>query len=414
MILCRWLFYFCSLTPLAGEAKGLFRLETETLYSMKTGAGQKTEHPFYQFFQSDYQSAQQQFSFTTSFGYHTNFDGSRGDFNLYIFNFDYDVIPKKVRVFAGRNFHPYSTMSASLSDRLGSEIFFLNGRLVFGAYYGEEFRTLIGNSATKASEQTGVYVQYKTSSSHPATLSLKQEYNDYEEHDRGTQNLVDASIHKSWSGVWGVETYANSEYNTTRSKVQSTQVGMDLYPTSSWVLSFIGQSFHQDEKDEWEVPIYSIFAEGTLYEYGIRAGYQWSSRFFSSLSASYTDYLQPAGNPVYGYKTELGLSYNHRIFQIDNTTYFLDSIGGSVVGNRAEFYAKIFSSYEAQFGFETTYYKKITQSERHAWSSFFGLGTWLWDQFKLSLSGEALANNDSQSDFRFIAQLNYAMWKDIQ
>ncbi|HAZ13741.1 MAG: hypothetical protein A2X86_10125 [Bdellovibrionales bacterium GWA2_49_15] len=386
--------------------QGLLTMESESLFSLRNNFDQELESPFYEFFGANYKSNDQTLNLNTNFGFFIDPVGTADhDFDLYQFNFQYDVVKDRITVSGGRTSDPVKTIGWATLDMASVDMHFLEQRLTLGGFAGKERILDIGNFKNQA-DLVGGHVSYRTQDMFPLHLSSKFQHKEYNIQDKQDENLASIGANKTIATAWSPELLLASRYNLSTSETQKIEAGVDLYPTINFINRWRVMTYKTTAQDGIEDPIFSIISRGRLNEIMGQVEYNWTPHFISSVTLAYDDYLLQESIRAEGYRSELSFNYRPELYKINNKYYYFKSYGGYVFGGVLSLTRQIFDSNEIFISEDITYYEKITSAQSTAYNTELMFGHF-WKNFKMQFGGEFNSNNSLTYDLRMMAKLSY-------
>ncbi len=398
---------FCLLPMGLAFGQGLIKMESESLFSLRNDMKEQREAPFYEFFAANYKSNDQTLKLDSNFGFFYDLANNTNEqqLNLYLLNFQYDLVKDRITVSGGRTTDPVRTIGWTTLDMLSVDMHFLEQRLTLGAFAGKERILDIGNFKNQA-DIIGGHVYYRTTDVYPLHLSSKFQHRQYNILNKDPENLASVGAEKTFEAGWSPEVLASSTYNLTSNETQKVEAGLDLYPSIYFVNRWRLTTYKTTAKDGIEDPIFSIISRGRLNEAMAQIENHWTPRFVSSVTLAYDDYLLQESLRAQGYRGELSFNYQPDSSKINNKYYYFKSYGGYVFGGSISLTQKIFDKNEIYLAEDVTYYNKITSAKSVAFNTEAMYGH-LWKDFKLQLGGEFNSNNSLTYDVRMLAKLSY-------
>ena len=403
------LMVFLLFTSIVTEAAGIWRVQSETMMSLRNDYHQKIESPFYEYFGANYETFNRSMIFDTNFSVFANPQKSgENDFELYLLNASYEIIPGKLVIHAGRTADFNKAAGSLLSDRLSFKYFVLNKQGAIGAYAGIE-RDLNSDVEHKENDkQLGATFDYHTKGANPYYLDTKiqKEINKIYSEDYVSVGVRGPLLRS----LWGSEFLFSGEHNITRSQSNRLEVGIDFYPSmqlaNRWrLLSYKSRPMPGEEHD----PIFAVISKGRLYEITSLVDFLLTKEMTISGSISLNDYLLQENTRTQGYRTEFNVNFFDNYFRMTDKVYYFQSYGGKIWGNRIALALVMFNPYEISGSADVTYYQKITSAKATAISTDLMLGK-NFKNFKWQLGSEFNSNNILNYDFRLLTKLTYNGW----
>ncbi len=394
------------------QASGIFRMQSETMFSLRNDYQQKLEAPMYEYFGANYQTFNHSLTFDSSFSAYAN-PNKAGDnsFELYLLNASYEVIPEKLIIEAGRTADFAKSVGSLLSDQVSLKYYLWEKQGSIGAYYGIE-RDLNSDVTKKENDtQVGGRFDYHTLGTRPYYFESKLQK---EIGDKYSQDFATLGLHGPLlTNLWGSEFLFSGEHNITQVQTRRLELGVDFYPSMKFAnrwrfLSYKSRPLVGEEHD----PIFSVISRGRLYEITSLIDYLLLPNLTFSVSLSFNDYLLQETKRAQGYRTEVNLNYSNSDLKLSDKVYYFQSYGGKIYGSRLIVTLVTFAPYELSGSADVTYYTKITSAKATAVSTDLLLGKVVND-FKWQVGSEFNTNNILNYDFRFLTKLTYTGWRVI-
>jgi hypothetical protein len=408
------LFLFIPLLMASSKlyATGVLRMQSETMFSLRNDYHQKLEAPFYEYFGANYETFNRSLVFDSNFSIYANPNKSgENNFELYLLNASYEIIPGKLVVQAGRTADFTKSAGSLLSDQLSFKYSLFEKQGSVGAYVGIE-RDLNSDVEKKENDtQIGAKFDYHTLGTSPYYFEskLQKEINKTYSEDYATVGFHGPLL----TSLWGSEFLLSGEHNITNAQTRRLETGVDFYPSmkfaNRWrLLSYKSRPMLGEEHD----PIFSVISKGRLYEVTTLLDYLIFTNLTLSGALSFNDYLLQETTRAQGYRTELNVNYFNSSFKLSDKVYYFQSYGGKIYGSRIALALVMFNPYELSGSADVTYYTKITSARAIAFSSDLLLGKVVND-FKWQVGSEFNTNNVLNYDFRFLTKLTYTGWRVI-
>ncbi|MEK7690020.1 MAG: hypothetical protein AAB425_03265, partial [Bdellovibrionota bacterium] len=192
--------------------------------------------------------------------------------------------------------------------------------------------------------------------------------------------------------------------------------GLDLYPSLDVGIRTRLLAYLAEATDEPEDPIYSIFADGRLYEATILADKRFSRELASSVSVGLTQFplsVAPTEERAWGSRLLLDVRWKDSFWRISPSLYGFWSYGGWLAGTRVALSQMFSDRNELSESVDYSFYEKITGSRRGAWSVEVLWNHWFWNHFKVGVGGEFNNNNMLSHDLRALTTLTYLYWGEL-
>lgn len=407
-----WSLIILSLLATNAKAEGIMRMQSESLMSLRNDSQQKIESPFYENFGVNYETFNRSFIFDTNFSVFANPQKSnQNDFQLYLLNASYELIPSKLIVQAGRTADFTKSAGSLLSDQVSARYLFWDTKASIGAYYGVE-RDLNSDVEHQVNtKQVGGKFDFKSGGKAPyfVNAKLQKEIKPSYSEDYATVGISGPLSRK----LWDSEFLLSGEHNITNTSTRRVEAGVDFYPNmylaNRWrALSYKSRPLVGEEHD----PIFAVISRGRLYELTTLFDYLYTSNLTLSLALSYNDYLWQQNTRTDGYRSEFNVNYFNSSIKFTDKIYYFQSYGGKIYGNRIALVLKMYAPYEVSGSADLTYYSKITSARATAISSDLMFGKSFKD-FKWQLGSEFNSNNILNYDFRVLTKLTYNGWSII-
>lgn len=394
------------------NAAGIWRMQSETMMSLRNDYQQKIESPFYEYFGANYETYNRSLVFDTNFSVYANPQKSDdNNFELYLLNASYEIIPGKLTVQAGRMADFAKASGPLLSDRISLRYSLWDRQGSIGAYVGIERDINSDVEHKENNKQIGASFNYHTAGANPYYLEtkLQKEINTVYSEDYATVGFHGPLLRS----LWGSEILFSGEHNITRTQTRRLETGIDFYPSMSlanrWrFLSYKARPLVGDEHD----PIFAVISKGRLYEITTLIDYLLTKETTLSGSLSFNDYLLQETTRTQGYRTEFNINYFDSSYKMSDKIYYFQSYGGKIYGNRIALALVMFNPYEISCSADVTYYKKITSAKSTAVSTDIMFGK-IFKDFKWELGSEFNSNNILNYDFRLLTKLTYNGWSEI-
>ena len=411
-----FLLIFISIISVQANSTGILRLQSDSMFSLRNDYLQKLEMPFYEYMGANYETFNRSLIFDSNFSVYANPKKSgESDFELYLLNASYEIIPDKLIVQAGRTADFTKSAGSLLSDQLSLRYNLFERQGSVGVYYGIErdlnADTQIGIQKNEEVKQLGTKFDYHTAGTSPNYLEtkLQKEIKHNYSEDYATVGIHGPLVPE----IWGSEFLFSGEHNLTQSQTRRLETGLDFYPSmklaNRWrFLSYKSRPLIGEEHD----PIFSVISRGRLYEITTLVDYLLLSNITLSGSLSFNDYLLQETTRTQGYRTEFNFNYSNNSFKLYDKFYYFQSYGGKIYGSRVAALLHLFSPYELSGSADVTYYEKVTSAKGLAISSDLLLGKTFKD-FKWQIGSEFNTNNILTYDFRFLTKLSYNGWQVI-
>lgn len=390
---------------------GLFRLESETLTSARNGDDQAFEIPAYEFLSSNYQSLSRDLEVNADLSLYGDAARSRNAFKLHLLDVSYAVVPDLITLTMGRSFETQRSIRTNTVDVAGIDLYLLDKQLKAGAFAGKEQR-LEFRQWTPISNISGAYLSYTSSSLFPLFSKLKFQHRQYDRATSESENLVQASLHKPFSGALSPELMLDGELNTGTRHLNRVETELALYPDYATSLRAVLQTYELKLEDGIEQPIFSIFSQGRLYEASLQAERQFGAQWVGSISLAYDNYVIQSPKRTDGFKIESDLRYSLQYASFSWAVYTLHSYGGDILGGRIAMIQKLSDRSQLNEAVDLASYSKVTSSKRSALNSQIGFENALSNNLKLSIGGEFNSNNNLKYDIRGVMKLTYLLWTE--
>jgi hypothetical protein len=379
--------------------------------SLRNDYHQKLESPFYEYFGANYETFNRSLTFDTNFSVFANPQKSgENEFELYLLNASYEIIPGKLIVQGGRTADFNKAAGSLLSDRLSIKYNIFDTQGSIGAYAGIE-RDLNSDVLHKENDkQVGAMFDYHTNGANPYYLETKLQK---EVNAVYSEDYVNLGVHGPLlRSLWGSEFLFSGEHNITNTQTRRLEAGIDLYPSmqlaNRWrFLSYKARPMPGEEHD----PIFAIISKGRLYEITTLVDYLLTKETTLSGALSFNDYLLQETTRTQGYRTEFNINHFDNNFKLSDKIYYFQSYGGKVYGNRIALALIMFNPYEVSGNADVTYYRKITSAKATALSTELMFGR-IFKDFKWQLGSEFNSNNILNYDFRLLTKLTYNGWSE--
>lgn len=400
------------LMPLQGNAAGIWRMQSETMMSLRNDYHQKIEAPFYEYFGANYETFNHSLVFDTNFSVYANPQKSdENEFELYLLNASYEIIPDKLTIQLGRTADFTKAAGALLSDRLSLRYGLWNKQAHIGAYAAIERDINSDVEHKENNKQIGASFDYHTDGANPYYLETKIQKQVNTVYSEDYLNLgVHGPLLRS---LWGSEFLFSGEHNVTRTQTRRLETGIDFYPSmkfaNRWrLLSYKARPLIGEEHD----PIFAVISKGRLYEITTLIDYLLTKETTVSASLSFNDYLLQETKRAQGYRTEFNINHFDSSYKVSNKIYYFQSYGGKIYGNRIAIAFAMLNPYEISGSADVTYYTKITSAKAVAVSSDLMFGK-VFKDFKWQLGSEFNSNNILNYDFRLLTKLTYNGWSEV-
>ncbi len=394
---------------------GLLRIESRFLSSIRSNGDFETELPMNEFFETHYVSDDRAVAFNTNFSLMGDPLQKTTGYQVYALDAYYEVLPKRLRIRAGRGFGLPSQVRSLTTDSISVDGFFLDQRIRVGASGGVERKTL-KTSLASTSRFVGLSGQYRTPSFNPSTWSGKYELRDLNSSDRGRQHWVSGATSHPMMMTWSPEWLGSVRSNVTSRTLGLAETGLDLYPSLDVGIRTRLLAYLAEATDEPEDPIYSIFADGRLYEATILADKRFSRELASSVSVGLTQFplsVAPTEERAWGSRLLLDVRWKDSFWRISPSLYGFWSYGGWLAGTRVALSQMFSDRNELSESVDYSFYEKITGSRRGAWSVEVLWNHWFWNHFKVGVGGEFNNNNMLSHDLRALTTLTYLYWGEL-
>lgn len=409
-----WILVILLLISSAANSAGILRMQSDTLFSLRNDYHQNLESPFYEYFGANYETFDRSFIFDSNFSFYTNpknKTAENNDFELYLLNASYEVIPGRLVFQAGRTSDLTKATGSLLSDQVSSKFYFSDKRGSLGAFYGIE-RDLNSDVNKKDNiKQLGGRFDYRTEGISPYSMDAKfqKEIKKSYSEDYASLGLHGPLVRS----LWGSEFLFSGDHNITKKTTRRLETGIDLYPTmklaNRWrFLSYKSRPLPGEEHD----PIFAVISKGRLYEVMTLLDYLVTPTLALSTALSFDDYLLQEKKRTHGYRAEFNVNYFGDSLNLSDKVYYFQSYGGKVYGNKLALALKMFNPYEVSASADVTHYTKITSAKATALSSEL-LFARIFNDFKWQIGSEFNSNNVLNYDFRFLTKLTYNGWSII-
>ena len=410
---CLIIFFSLLATPIA-QANGLFRAESETLFSSRKDEKNSLELPFFEFMSTSYMNEKRNFEFNSNFSFFTNpTQAQTTKAKLYILDAKFEVIPELVNVRIGRSFDTQNAIGAASIDMVSAELILQNKQLHMGSFVGVE-RKPETSSPNPNATLWGAHINYNSGEALPYFITTKFVQHKNNSVANPVENLAQFSFKKPFAAAWSPEFITDSVTNISKSNLDRLEMGFYLYPSANSFAKIRFLTYDVLPDSGVEQPIYSIFSQGRLYEGRIQLEKKINQSWVVSVSTFFDNYLlqHQTNTRTSGYGAEFATKFHGDGTNIANTVYFFKSYGGSVYGNRIHLQKGAFVNQEFYAGADISYYQKITSSKRFASSTEFGWSRILGKQFKFNFGGEFNSNNLLKYDLRAVAKLTFLLWSE--
>lgn len=400
------------LTSNSVYSAGIWRMQSETMMSLRNDYNQKIESPFYEYFGANYETFNRSLTFDTNFSVYANPQKSgENNFELYLLNAGYEIIPGKLLIQAGRSADFNKATGPLLSDRLSFKYNIFEGQGTLGAYAGIERDLNSDVEHPDNNKQVGATFDFHTKGANPYSLEgkIQKEIN-----IKYSEDYIAVGSHGPFlQSLWGSEFLFSGEHNITNSQTRRLEAGIDFYPSMKlahrWrFLSYKSRPLLGEEHD----PIFAVISKGRLYELTSLVDYLLTREITLSVALSFNDYLLQETKRTQGYRTEFNINYFDTSYRWSNKTYYFQSYGGKIYGNRLVLALVMLNPYEISGSADVTYYKKITSAKATAISTDLMFGKIIKD-FKWQIGSEFNSNNILNYDFRLLTKLSYNGWSEI-
>lgn len=403
--------------------KGVFRAESASYFSSQQNSNKEQVSPFYEFLSATYMTSKRDFVIESDLSF---FNGatensvanstSSKNVQVHILDIKKEVIPNFLSLRAGRTLGLENTLGSSSVDLLQADLYFLNKQIRWGTFVGSETPTEKTGLVTQQEPTTslwGTQLQYYTNEVIPSVFNVKFHQRTEPQSYLHVENYLDLSAKKSFVMDNNPDILFESRTNLTQSHTDRVETAFNFYPSLNSHSQIRFSEFDLLPTTGRQSPIYSIFAFGPLLETRFLWESKISSKWISSISLFYDDYLLQEGGvraQGQGVENEWRNIYDAGI--IGHSVYYFKSYGGYAVGYRLNATYQVENKDELYFVGDLTYYEKITTSHRSAVSSALGWSRMLNRQWKLSLGSELNSNNTLLYDFRVLAKLLFVFWSE--
>jgi hypothetical protein len=333
------------------------------------------------------------------------------NFELYLLNASYEIIPDKLTIQAGRTADFSKSAGSLLSDQISCRYSLFDKKGSVGAYAGIERDLNADVNRRENIQQIGAKFDYHTTGSTPYYFESRLQK---EMKSAYSEDYINLGIHGPLlSKLWGSEFLFSAEHNITNTVTRRLEAGFDFYPSmqlaNRWRLLSYKSSVRPGEEHD---PIFSVISKGRLYEITSLIDYLFTTSFSLSGSLSFNDFLLQENTRAQGYRTEFNVNYFNNLYKLTDKVYYFQSYGGKIYGNRIALTWLSLNPYEVSANADFTYYEKITSAKATAISSELMLGK-IFKDFKWQLGSEFNTNNILTYDFRVLSKLTYSGWSEI-
>lgn len=395
-----------STTALAG----IFHFQSDTYLSQGRGDDLKIETPFFEAFNANYLNEEQRQQFDFNFGLYYDFSRQNYQVDLQQLDGSFGFADDRGHISLGRSFHTYHLIKASTVDSVSLDYSFLGGRLKTGVMAGA-LRQMDLDHGSSGALVTSLYSDYQAEDVFPWSFGTTLESRDFTSLQRTHQYWGKVNTRKEWATWLHPEILASVEHDLQLSNSFRNELGLNLYPSADFMYGLRAQNYNMDRTEGFEDPIFSLFALGEVNELALVLGKSYA-RWYTGVDFGYDQYKYGTNSTAKGQKAQWLLRWTGDLTRLENSVFYMDSYGGSLVGNRLAGQLPLDNRFKIDFNNEYVTYKKITSENNNAVSSRLGLSA-KWNQMSLWLAGELNSNNFYSQDWRVVTQVTIYDWKEL-
>lgn len=391
---------------------GLFRFESETLFTDRKDAYLKEQMPILESIQSVYANDNNSANVNTNFSFFADPTQSESNFTLNALSVGLKPIDS-VQIQLGRSFNTFFLVRATTTDSVSvSYNPFSSQNITLTAYGGLQRQTEI-KDVNIETQLSGGSLHYQSNSMYPFKVQAAYEHLDYKK-TLTYENIAKLSASKQFEFFQNIEISANQESDLDTNHLNRFDLGANFYPSafSNWNVRYL--QYELTSVNGWEDPISTVFSQGRIQEASFGFTQSVSPNWLYSFDVGADEYQRQENNTAYGQRGTFDLIYkSDNGVILNNQLMMILSYGGKVWADIFQVQYPMFDKSNLLLNNEFVTYEKITSSKRYAISTQVGVGTWMWNHFKFNLLAEYNRNNFVQDEFKVLGQLLVMEWVEL-
>lgn len=396
-------------TPSLASA-GLFRFESETMFTDRKDAYMRQQMPILESIQSSYATDSNGTLLNTNFSFFADPDQKNYNFQLYSLNGIFKPLDS-VQFQVGRSFNTFFLVRATTTDSAAIS-WKPTSTLTLTGYGGLQQQTEL-QGVDIQTDLSGGSLHYQSSQYFPFKFQTAVEHLYYRT-TYTSENIGKVTLSKQLELPLEPELSIGNEADLNTGHQNRFDVGMALYPNIDSIYNIRYLQYELNPQNGWEDPISTVIAQGRIDEASFGVNHSFSRQISYSLELAGDQYQLQQGLIATGGRGALDLKYKSQgNVVLANQIQRIQSYGGSVWADILQFQLPFWNKSSFMVNNEYISYEKITSSKRDAISTQIGVGALMYNHFKFNLLAEYNRNNFVQDEFKIIGQLLVMEWVEL-